>query len=73
MRTTSIGKRIAAAREAMKLSQEELAQKSGVHRTTIARIEAGRFSPRLDTLELLSAVLGDLMTRKNFAEDVVQT
>lgn len=52
-------------------SQEELSQESGVHRTTIARIEAGNFSPRLDTLEKLTAVLGDLMNPKNFAENVV--
>jgi predicted transcriptional regulator len=55
----------------MKLSQEQLSRQSGVHRTTIARIEVGSYSPRMDTLERLSAVLGDLSSSKNFAEDVV--
>lgn len=71
METTDIGKRIIAARETLKISQDELARRSGVHRTTIARIETGRFQPRLDTLILLSGVLGDLITTKNFAENVV--
>jgi len=38
------------------LSQRELAERSGVPQPTIARIEAGRVSPRFETLETLLGV-----------------
>lgn len=45
-------------RKAMKLSQQALADKCGVHWTTISRIERGQMSPTMDTLNKLVAVLG---------------
>lgn len=46
------------AREAAHLSQEQLAEKSGVSRITISRIETGRISPSLKTLNRLAMALG---------------
>ena len=39
------------------LSQDELAQRAGIDRKTINRIENGHFSPTLDTITRLSVVL----------------
>jgi len=46
------------ARRKAGLSQRELAERSGVPQPTIARIEAGRVSPRFETLETLLASCG---------------
>jgi transcriptional regulator with XRE-family HTH domain len=46
------------ARRAAGLSQRELAVKSGVPQSAIARIERGRQVPRVDTLERLLRVCG---------------
>lgn len=46
------------AREAAHLSQEQLAEKSGVSRITISRIETGRISPSLKTLSRLAQAMG---------------
>ena len=39
------------------MSQDELAQRAGIDRKTINRIENGHFSPTLDTITRLSLVL----------------
>ena len=39
------------------LSQDELAQRAGIDRKTINRIENGHFSPTLDTITRLCVVL----------------
>ena len=49
---------LAEIRKAQGISQERLAEMSGVSRVTIARFETGRCSPNLQTLELLAAALG---------------
>lgn len=50
------------------MTQEQLAEASGVHRVTIARIETGEVSPKAETLKRLADALGvlvdDLMTAK---------
>ncbi len=55
-----------AARKAAKLTKVALAKKVGVDRATIARLEAGKTVPRLDTWEALekalSRVLGEPVT-----------
>lgn len=43
-----------------RLSQEQLAQRSGVHRSTISRILAGRRVPKLETAVRLARSLGAL-------------
>jgi putative transcriptional regulator len=40
------------------LTQEELAEKTGVHRDTIIRLEGGKQPPRPRTLKNLADVLG---------------
>jgi predicted transcriptional regulator len=50
------------ARHRAGLSQRELTQRSGVPQPTIARIEAGRVSPRIETLEALLASCGQRLT-----------
>jgi len=51
------GERLRALRSERGLTQEDLAERSGVHRVTIARIEAGERLPRYQTLEALAAGL----------------
>lgn len=59
------GERISAARRRIKMSQEALGAKLGVHAATILRIEQGQTSPRLDQLktiaEALDVELGELV------------
>jgi transcriptional regulator with XRE-family HTH domain len=45
-------------REAQQLSQSELARRMGSTQPAIARLEAGRVAPRLDTLDRAAAALG---------------
>ena len=44
------GNKVAELRKAQKMSQEELADKCGVHRTYIGAIERGEKSPTLNTV-----------------------
>ena len=44
------GARIAKLRKQLNISQEELAERCGVHRTYIGSIERGEKSPTLNTL-----------------------
>lgn len=50
------GKRIKKLRESMLLSQEALAEKIGIHRNTLARIENGINFASLETIENLCRV-----------------
>lgn len=52
-----IGKELKDRREALKLSQDVLAEKMGVQRTTISKIENGVFSASLDQLEKFEKAL----------------
>jgi len=38
------------ARELLELTQEEVAERSGVHATEVSRIEAGKRDPQVSTL-----------------------
>lgn len=50
--------KLKAARAAMDLSQEELAEKIGVTRQTIGMIEAGKYNPTLNLCVAICRVLG---------------
>ena len=45
------GLRVAELRKQLNISQEELAERCGVHRTYIGAIERGEKSPTLNTIE----------------------
>lgn len=51
-----IGRRIAELRHAAGISQEKLAELSGVGYSHIARIEMGRYSVGIDTLAKIAQV-----------------
>lgn len=53
----SITTDLETARKSFPLTQSELAQRSGVNRMTVGRIEAG-FDPRLSTLQELARAMG---------------
>jgi transcriptional regulator with XRE-family HTH domain len=48
------GIRLREARERLGLTQEEVAQRSGVHATEISRMEAGKRDPKISTLRRLA-------------------
>lgn len=52
-----IGKRIAELRKERELSQVDLALKAGLDKGHIARIELGRYSVGLDTLQKIAEAL----------------
>ncbi len=54
----SIGQKIKAAREKKHLTQEALAELTGIARANIARLETGRHAPRLETLSCVAGALG---------------
>lgn len=53
-----LGRRLKRLRIQAGLSQEQLAKRSGISRVTLARIELGEHSPRMDTLRALARGLG---------------
>ena len=52
-----VGNNIKKYRKKLGLSQEELAEKAGLHRTYIGGIERGERNITLDTLQLIAAAL----------------
>lgn len=58
-----LGKRIRELRLAAGLTQAELARRTGIHRPNIARVEAGRHTPSLETLTRLAQAIGVPTTR----------
>lgn len=53
-----LGARLKHLREAAGLTQAELARRTGIHRPNIARVEAGRHTPSLETLTRLAEAMG---------------
>jgi transcriptional regulator with XRE-family HTH domain len=51
------GENLLRIRQARKLSQENLADKAGIHRTQISLLEGGRRQPLLETLVRLAGAL----------------
>ncbi|MFK7989241.1 MAG: helix-turn-helix domain-containing protein [Sandaracinaceae bacterium] len=58
-----LGQRIRELRLAAGLTQAELARRTGIHRPNIARVEAGRHTPSLETLSRLANAIGVPTTR----------
>jgi len=49
-----LGANLRSARKQLGLSQEQVADRSGVHATEVSRIEAGKRDPRVSTVERLA-------------------
>jgi transcriptional regulator with XRE-family HTH domain len=48
------GRNLRRARERAGLTQEEVAERSGVHATEVSRMEANKRDPRISTLQRLA-------------------
>ena len=53
-----VGKKVAQLRKIRDWTQDQLAQKMGVHKSHVSRWENGQMALKIETLERLSAVLG---------------
>jgi DNA-binding XRE family transcriptional regulator len=53
-----LGARLRQLRKAAGLTQAELSRRTGIHRPNIARVEAGRHTPSLETLARLATAIG---------------
>ena len=53
-----IGQRVKALRKHANLSQEELANRAGLSRTHIGRIEDGTYGVQVETLQAIAEALG---------------
>ena len=58
-----LGARLRELRLAAGLTQAELARRTGIHRPNIARVEAGRHTPSLETLARIANAIGVSTTR----------
>lgn len=58
-----LGARLRELRLEAGLTQAELARRTGIHRPNIARVEAGRHTPSLETLARLATAMGVPTTR----------
>lgn len=55
---TRIGQRVKALRLMANLSQDDLAQRAGLQRTHIGRIEGGKYAVNVETLQAIAEALG---------------
>jgi transcriptional regulator with XRE-family HTH domain len=53
----NLGSNLREARKRRKWTQEDLAERSGVHAGEISRMEAGKRDPQVSTVERLAAAL----------------
>ena len=53
-----IGKRIASLRKLAGMTQEQLADKAGLQRTHIGRIEGGKYAVTLEVVQSIAEALG---------------
>ena len=53
----NLGQNLRFARHRLGLTQEQVAERSGVHATEVSRIEGGRRDPKVSTLERLAAAV----------------
>ena len=64
---------VISRRKTLKLSQAEVSKKTGINRSILSRLEAGDYSPSVDQLLSLSAVLGFQATDVIVEEDAAPT
>lgn len=50
----ALGSNLRKARKKLDLTQEQVAERSGVHATEVSRIEAGKRDPKVSTVERLA-------------------
>ncbi len=55
---SALGRKIRARRKKLRLSQEELAHRAGVHMTYLSAIERGARNPALENLYAIASALG---------------
>lgn len=65
------GRWIRLARRRAGLTQRELASRTGVHQPDIARIESGRVTPRVDTVDRLLCACGERLDAVPLPDDGV--
>lgn len=53
-----IGQRIMTLRKLRGMTQEQLSEAAGLHRSHISRLEAGRYSVTLETIQAIAEALG---------------
>ena len=53
-----IGERLAEARKELGITQQGLAERSGIQQGNIARIEGGKYNSTFDTLTALASAMG---------------
>lgn len=53
-----LGEAVRSKRAALRLSQQEVAERAGVSPTRVTEIENGKSDPRLSTIESITDVLG---------------
>lgn len=63
LNSANVGSRLRELRKAAGLTQAELARRTNIHRPNIARVEAGRHTPSLDTLARIADAIGVPVTR----------
>jgi transcriptional regulator with XRE-family HTH domain len=56
-RVGNLGSNLREVRTRLELTQEQVAERSGVHATEVSRIEAGKRDPKVSTLERLAAAV----------------
>ena len=66
----SIARQIIQDRKAAGLSQQELARRAGVRQETISRLESGKHSPTLRTVEKIDRVLQAALKKDSTKGDV---
>lgn len=49
---------VRVAAQKRKITQEQIAERTGLHRSNISRIFSGRYSPELDTFLKIAAAVG---------------
>lgn len=68
MYTARVVDSIVILREAKGITQRDLAERTNLSQSTIARIESGRVTPRLDTMINILLVLDATLTVVDFDE-----